>query len=77
MTELCFPAGVVRIDESRVWRELAKWSAKTGGDVVLRNREGQFIAMLSDGAGKWQASSALSLDDAVANALKAAEPEEP
>jgi hypothetical protein len=72
MTELMFPAGVVRVDEGHVWRELAKWSAKTGGDVVLRNRGNMYIAVLISGSDDWTASSTLSLDDAVANALQAA-----
>jgi hypothetical protein len=75
VTELMLPGGLVRIDESHVWRELSRWIAETGGDAMLRQEETGFRCRLfigSDPESSWAASSRLSLADCVANALQAA-----
>jgi hypothetical protein len=77
MTELMFPAGIVRIDEGHVWAELSRWTS--GGDrrVRMASFQGVWSAVLEESRGpvitaSWDGSSRLSLADAVAQALQTA-----
>lgn len=75
MTELVFPAGVVRIDETLVWRKLSDWlGAEEGRDVQLRRNTitRLFICKLNDGGQVHRGSSMLSAGDALAQALQIA-----
>ena len=75
MTELVFPAGVVRIDESLVWRKLSDWLG--GGayrDVQMRRSVafGDYACQLNDDGVEHLGRSKLSVGDALAQALQIA-----
>lgn len=75
MTELLFPAGVVRIDETLVWRKLSDWlSDDEGRDVQMRRNtiNRLFVCKLNDCGTAHRGSSMLSAADALAQALQIA-----
>lgn len=75
MTDLVFPAGLVRIDETLVWRKLSDWLGDDEGrDVQLRRNTitRLFICKLNDGGMVHRGSSMLSAADALAQAMQMA-----
>ncbi len=81
-----FPGGIARIDETRVWSLLSAWihrnEARGASCLFTRAPQSdQDVCVLELHAApdlehtKWEARSRLSIADAVANALQAAESE--
>ena len=74
MSELMFPGGLVRGDESHVWRELSRWLGDGERSIRAWSTDGVFFSKLecrTSGDG-FRGSSKLGLGDAVAQALQAA-----
>lgn len=75
MTELCFPAGVVRIDESAIWRKLSDWlGAGSHRDVQMKRSAalGDYVCRLNNDGAEIVGRSKLSVADALAQALQIA-----
>jgi hypothetical protein len=73
VTELCFPAGVVRIDETLIWRKLADWLSQADGREVRMRRSqafGDYACQLVDDGAEVLGRSRLSAADALAQALQ-------
>lgn len=80
MTDMHFPGGMVRIDEARVWSMLSAWITRNetrGASCTFARAPNtdQFVCFLAMDleSDHWEARSRLSIADAVANALQAAE----
>lgn len=79
MTDLVFPGGVVRIDESQVWKSMMEWLKRTptrhvskmsdvAGECYVELRE----SLPSSDYECWTGYSRLGLGDALAQALQKA-----
>jgi hypothetical protein len=78
MTELMFPAGIVRVDEGHVWSELGKYVRDNDGEVAFWRAGNGFTARLwsSKLEREYMGHSELGMADAVAQALQTAVSEE-
>lgn len=75
-----FPGGATVIDESRVWRMLSAWITRNearGASCTFARapKSDEFVCFLAMDleSDHWETRSRLSIADAVANALQAAE----
>ena len=80
MSTLQFPGGIAVIDEKKVWQYLSAWICRNeqrGASCTFARapQSDQFVCFLALDleTAHWEARSRLSIADAVANALQAAE----